>query len=229
MRSEELSAGGADAVGPHGATVVRIDVSMPLFAGMPAFPGDPEFASDPLRRLERGDPYALAGLRLGSHAGTHVDAPRHFLPDGVSVDRLDLDVLCGPAVVLHVPGTAPAVGPEHLAGLPPRTERLLLRTSNSGRWTERLEFFPDYVGLTLDGARALRARGVRLVGIDALSVESDPTDRFPVHRELLAAGVPIVEGLLLGPAPAGRYEMSCLPLRLQDGDGAPARVVLDPR
>jgi arylformamidase len=206
----------------------RIDVSMPLFAGMPAFPGDPPFVSEPLRRVERGDPYSLTLLRLGSHAGTHLDPPMHFLPGAASVDRLDLDVLNGPAFVLRVPPERAEVGPAELRGIPPGTSRLLLRTANSERWARRLEFFPDYVALTLDGARTLRERGIRLVGIDALSIESDETDAFPVHRDLLGHGVPILEGLLLAEAPAGTYTLDCLPLRLRDGDGGPARVVLRP-
>ncbi len=206
-----------------------IDVSMPIFEGMPAFPGDPGCTVEPLLRLERGDAYNLSRLSLGSHAGTHVDPPRHFLTGGATVDRLDLEGLNGPCEVLDVPADRSSIGPDELGSLPRGTRRVLLRTANSARWARGLEFFDDYVTLSLRAATALAEAGVRLVGIDALSVESDPRGRFPVHRELLGRGIPILEGLLLQDAPPGRYELSCLPLAVRGGDGGPARAVLWPR
>jgi len=199
---------------------------MPLFEGMPAFPGDPEFSTRPVRSMARGDPYGLSALSLGSHAGTHVDPPSHFVPGGPPVDQVDLGVLNGPCRVVRVPDACRAIGREEVASVPPGTTRVLFRTSNSLRWKERLVYFPDYVALNEAGARALLDRGVRLVGIDSLSVESDPTGNFPVHHCLLEGGALIVEGLLLADAPAGPYELECLPLRLRGGDGGPARVVL---
>ncbi len=204
----------------------RIDVSMPLFEGMPAFPGDPLFRSRPERRVDRGDPYNLSALALGSHAGTHVDPPSHFAAGTPGVDRLDLDVLNGRCLVLTVPDDRSVVGPPEVASVPPGTTRVLLRTGNSRRWGARLEFFEDFVGLALGGAVALRERGVRLVGIDSLSVEWDPSGRFPVHRDLLGHGVLILEGLLLAEVSPGEYRLDCLPLRIRDGDGGPARAVL---
>lgn len=199
---------------------------MPLVPGMPAFPGDPEFSVKPVRSVEGGDPYNLSAVRLGSHAGTHIDPPLHFLPGTTSVDRLELDLLNGPALVLEVPIASTAVGPEELREVPAGTERLLLHTSNSARWDRGSTFFPEYVAVTLAGAQKLRTLGVRFVGIDSLSIESDPSERFPVHRDLLGHGVPILEGLLLGSAPPGEYWLDCLPLRLKNGDGGPARAVL---
>lgn len=201
-------------------------MSMPIFPGMPSFPGDPPVSVAPVLRLARGDPYALAELRLGSHAGTHLDAPRHFREDGTPVDRIDLDRLNGPAYLLRVPDDRPAVSAREIAGVPRGTTRLLLRTANSARWARRLEFFPQFVALTPDGARSLFARGIRCVGIDALSIESELGDRFPVHRYLLGHGIPILEGLLLDRVPPGPCELYCLPLRLRDGDGAPARAAV---
>ncbi len=206
-----------------------LDISMPLLAGMPSFPGDPEFASAPVRRIARGDPYNLSQLTLGTHTGTHVDPPRHFDDRGLPTDRLDLDLLNGPCGVVRARADHGTLGPRELAGLPKGLERVLLRTSNSERWSRALEFFPEFDCLSLEGARFLRERGVRLVGIDALSVESDPSGRFPVHHELLSHGTVIVEGLLLAEAAEGRYELSCLPLRLRDGDGGPARAALRQR
>jgi arylformamidase len=206
--------------------VRRIDVSMPLFAGMPAFPGDPEFAVRPVRSIARGDPYSLSSLEFGSHAGTHVDPPSHFVPGGAPVDRLDLSVLNGPCHVVEIPDRIRTIGLAEAESVPTDTVRVLFRTSNSARWSRELAFFPDYVALNPAAAGALLDRGVRLVGIDALSIESDPSGRFPVHHRLLGGGALILEGLLLGDAPAGAYELECLPLRLREGDGGPARVLL---
>jgi len=206
--------------------VNRVDVSMPLFEGMPSFPGDPSFRTEAFLRIERGDAYNLSALGFGSHTGTHVDPPSHFVPGGPGIDRIDLGALNGPCRVVEVPNERRWIGPAEVGSIPTGTERVLFRTSNSARWAERLEFFEDYVALTTDGGDALAGRGVRLVGIDALSIESDRSGRFPVHRALLRRGVLILEGLLLADAPPGEYLLECLPLRLREGDGGPARAVL---
>jgi arylformamidase len=199
---------------------------MPIFVGMPSFPGDPAFEMQPLRRIERGDPYSLTGLSMGSHTGTHVDPPCHFVEGGPTIDTIDLGALNGPCRVVELPDETEVVGPEALDGIPPGTERVLFRTSNSDRWAERLRFFRDFVWLNVAAAVRLRERGLRLVGLDALSIENDPTGRFPVHHELLGHGVLILEGILLAEAKAGPYRLDCLPLRLRAGDGGPARALL---
>jgi arylformamidase len=215
-------------VRPRPATVMRhYDISMPIFPGMPSFPGDPEVAITSLRSVARGDVYNVSAVAMGSHTGTHLDPPSHFYAEGASVDAIDLDLLNGPCEVVDAgPGTRP-VGREIVTRLPERTERVLFRTSNSARWANSLEFFSDYVGLLADAAPALVERGVRLVGWDALSIENDPTERYPVHRALLAHGVVILEGILLAEVPPGRYRLKCLPLRLRRGDGGPARALLE--
>ena len=204
----------------------RIDISMPLFEGMPSFPNDPPFTVTPMSSRARGDAYDLSGLSLGSHAGTHVDPPVHFVPGGTTIDRLDLDVLNGPCRVVEVPASQASVGPESVLATPAGTERVLFRTANSARWARALTFFSDYVGLDRSAAQALAERGVRLVGIDSLSIENDPTEAYPVHHLLLRRGILILEGLLMADAPAGEYGLECLPLRLRDGDGGPARATL---
>jgi arylformamidase len=204
----------------------RIDISMPLYPGMPSFPGDPEFGSRPLRSLARGDPYNLSGLSFGSHAGTHVDPPSHFVPGGAPADELDLEVLNGPCRVVEVDPHARFIGAGEVARVPAGTTRVLFRTPNSARWSTRLTFFPDYVALNPAAADALVEKHVRLVGLDALSIENDPSGAFPVHHALLGRGILILEGLLLGDAPAGEYTLECLPLRLKGGDGGPARATL---
>jgi arylformamidase len=204
----------------------RVDISMPLFAGMPMFPGDPPFESRSVSSLAGGDPYDLSALSFGSHAGTHIDPPSHFLRGGVTVDRLDLDVLVGPCRVVEMGPSTTTIGAKEAGDVPRGTVRVLFRTANSTRWKRELSFFPDFVGLTVAAAEVLLERGVRLVGIDALSIENDPTETYPVHRALLGRGVVLLEGLVLADAPTGEYRLECLPLRLKDGDGGPARATL---
>jgi arylformamidase len=203
-----------------------IDISMPIAVGMPTFPGDPSVTVQPVRQIGRGDPYNLSVWTFGSHAGTHVDPPLHFVPGGTPADQLDLTVLNGPCVVVDVdPGRA-VVGPDEVARVPVGATRVLFRTANSARWGRSNAYFDEFVALTPEAAGTLLDRGVTLVGIDALSIESDPSETYPVHHALLAAGSLILEGLRLEPVPAGPYELRCLPLRLVGGDGAPCRAVL---
>ncbi len=203
-----------------------IDISMPLGPGMPAFPGDPLFSTERTHSLDRGDAYNVSRLTMGSHAGTHVDPPVHFVKGGVGIDAVPLERLNGMAQVVDVPSSVTRIEPAHLATLPAGTERVLFRTANSARWARALEFFGDYVALGDPAAAMLVSRGVRLVGIDALSIERDPDGQFPVHHRLLSSGVAILEGLLLAEAPTGPQELVCLPLRIRAGDGGPARAAL---
>ncbi len=203
-----------------------LDISTALAPSTAAFPGDPPVAVVPQRRISRGDAYNLSALTMSSHAGTHVDPPSHFLAGGAPVDRIDLGLLNGPCRVVAVGPSTRAIDASVASTVPAGTRRVLFRTSNSERWARSEAFFPDYVALTDDGARALLGLGVRLVGVDSLSVESDTTGRFPVHHTLLGAGALILEGLRLAEAPEGEFELRCLPLRVEDGDGGPARAVL---
>jgi arylformamidase len=202
------------------------DISRPLQAGGLIYPGDPEIVFRAHSSIDRGDPANVTALALGSHSGTHVDAPSHFLPGGNPVDRIPLERLIGPAAVLELPAELTTVGAADLA----RQDlgghrRVLLRTRNSAVGAEK-RFNPDYCALAPDGAEYLIERGVELVGIDALSVEPFGSADFAVHHLLLDRGVVIVEGLDLSSISAGVYQLVCLPLRLQGLDGAPARAVL---
>ncbi|MCI4325252.1 MAG: cyclase family protein [Thermoplasmata archaeon] len=203
-----------------------IDISMPVHPAMPAFPGDPPVTVEPVQRIDRGDPYNLSRWTFGSHAGTHLDPPLHFLPEGAGADAFDLTTLNGPCTVVDVPAPARSVGPAEVAQIPRGTDRVLFRTTNSARWTHATRFFPDYVAVAPEAGAPLVARGVRLVGIDSLSIEHDPAGRFPLHHELLGAGVVILEGLQLADVAPGPYELRCLPLRVVGGDGGPCRAVL---
>jgi arylformamidase len=203
-----------------------LDISMPIEEGMATFPRDPEVRLARVRRVDQGAPFNLSSISMGSHSGTHIDPPGHFIPDGTSIDEIPLEVLNGPVQVVHLPDPVRSIGSEALSKVSLDEARVLFRTSNSERWHAGSRYFEDFVGLDPSGAEWLLERGVRLVGVDALSIERDLTGGFPVHRRLLGAGTLILEGLLLGEVPRGSYELRCLPLRLRHGDGGPCRAVL---
>jgi len=196
------------------------DVSLPLSPALVAWPGDPRIECEGF-----GDEVKISRWRLGSHAGTHVDAPAHFSL-GATIDQLDPAVLIGPCRVLDLP-EVPLITAEELASYDlSGVERLLLRTRNSRHWAEDMTTFdPDFVGLDGGAAQMLLALGVKLLGVDGLSVEPEEGDGH-VHELLLRAGIIVVEGLNLSAVPAGDYGLICAPLRLEGADGAPARVFL---
>jgi len=201
------------------------DISVPLSPALPVYPGDPAIEMTPFTQLAKGDVSNISHLALCSHSGTHLDVPRHFFAQGDSLDSLDLDTLIGPVRLVTVTGQNPITA-DLLQRLDLGTaQRILFKTRNSRLWAQP-DFHPDYIALTASAAHYLVARGVKLVGIDYLSVDTYGDNDFPVHRILLGSHVLIVEGLDLRAVTAGDYELIALPLRIQDGDGAPARVIL---
>ena len=176
-----------------------IDVSLGIGPDMLTWPGDPGVQVERVKRIEAGNPANVSELRLGSHTGTHVDPPIHFVEGAAAIDALDLGMFHGPAVVADLT-SADGIGPSELDALdlPEGTERVLCKTRNSELWRQPSPSFPDdYVAVTPDGATWLVDRGIRLVGVDFLSVEKDGPPEFPVHTTLLKAGTIIVEGLNL--------------------------------
>jgi arylformamidase len=202
-----------------------LDISLPIREGMIVYEGDPGVSVGSALALERGDPANVSMLRFGSHTGTHMDAPRHFIDGAAAIDTLALDVLIGRALVAEVDAER-LIEPAHLAALPLAGHtRVLFKTRNSALW-DRPSFVREYVALSLASARVLVERGVKLVGIDYLSIEAFGAEGHPVHRTLLGAGVVILEGLDFRRVPAGVYHLHCLPLRIAGGDGSPCRAVL---
>jgi arylformamidase len=202
-----------------------IDVTVPLDANLPVYPGNTPFTLEPIKRLARGDSSNVSTLHLSAHAGTHVDAPRHFFDDGIGADLLSIDLLCGRTRVIEV-GSRRSIGPDELAAAEwSESIRVLIKTSNSRLWGSP-EFHADYTGVTEAGARFLIERGVKVLGVDYLSVEQFKEPGAPAHHVLLGGGTVIIEGLNLRDVQPGLYDMYCLPLRVVGSDGAPARVVL---
>jgi arylformamidase len=202
-----------------------LDVTVPLAAGIPTYPGNPEFELEPIKRIASGASSNVSRIVMGTHAGTHVDAPKHFFDDGAPVDTLALDLLMGRARVIDLPRRG-GITEADLAAAGLREDlRVLLKTPNSALWNGTA-FKSDYTHLTEDGARYLVEQGVKVVGIDYLSIEQFKKPGAPAHRALLSQGVVVIEGLNLSEAEPGMYELYCLPLRIAGADGAPARVVL---
>ncbi len=202
------------------------DISAPIYAGMPVYEGDPPVEISLTHSIERGDPYTVSRLRMGAHTGTHVDAASHFIEDAGGVDEIPLDILIGPARVIDFTGveaiTADTLAGANLEG----AERALFKTSNS-RFRDDESFRKDSVYLTGAAAERLVEAGVKLVGMDYLSIEKFGATPAMAHLALLGAGVVILEGIDLSKVEAGEYGLICLPLPIRGCDGSPCRAVLE--
>ena len=204
------------------------DVSLALRTGGLVYPGNPAIAITAQQAIAQGAGANVSRIDFGSHTGTHVDAPKHFFDDGAGVDALALDVLMGPCRLLAFSDAVMSIGEAELRAHDlSGVTRVLLKTRNSA-WlaSGSTEFHPDYTYVAPDGAEYLARIGVRLVGVDYLSVEQFHSGHHRTHRTLLERGIVIVEGLLLSEPPAGSYELRCLPIKLAGLDGAPCRAVL---
>jgi arylformamidase len=209
------------------------DATVPLRPELPTYPGERGARLELVKALARGDKADVRELTLGIHTGTHVDAPAHFIAGGKTVEALPLEVLVGPCRVVDVEAaphcTAAALEAAVGRDVP---ERLLLRTRNSTGpapvWASP-QFETGFAAIAHDGAQWLVERGVKLVGVDYLSIEPFEAPEPLTHRILLGAGVVAIEGLDLRAVPAGAYRLHCLPIPLVGAEGAPARVLLETR
>jgi arylformamidase len=204
------------------------DVTLTISPDLPVWPGDPPIFAERVAKIEDGSVANVTRLGMSAHTGTHVDAPYHFLRKGETVEKLPLKMLTGRAFVVEVPAKTDLITRAIVenADIPPRTRRVLFKTRNSALWKKgHRDFNTNYVALAPDAAETLVQRGVKLVGVDYLSV-APFEDVVPTHHILLKAGVIIVEGLNLADVPSGRYNLYCLPLKIKGADGAPARAML---
>ena len=202
------------------------DISVPIRSGGLVYPGNPEIDIALQQAVAKGAGANVSTIRFGSHTGTHADAARHFFDDGQTVDKIPLERLIGPALLLSFPDDVRSVGAAELRVHDIKGQtRILLRTRNSAFLSQK-EFVKDYTYLAPDGAQYLVDQGVELVGIDYLSIEQFHSGHHLTHRTLLERSVVIVEGLDLSVPPPGEYQFICLPLRIEGCDGAPARAVL---
>jgi len=203
------------------------DLSLTITPHIPTWPGNPKVELVRALDMARGDAATVSKLSLGVHTGTHLDAPVHFVPGGRAVEALDLNVLVGTALVVEAMH-AEVIDAALLDSLnvPPGTVRLLVHTRNSDLWARgETRFHEDFVAVNASGAHWLVERGVRLIGVDYLSV-APFSDGFTSHDILLRAGVIPVEGLNLSGIAPGEYQLVCLPVKLGGSDGAPCRAIL---
>lgn len=203
------------------------DVSVPIQNGMPVWPSDPPVKLTAKAHISRDKSHTVrvTAIEMGSHTGTHVDAPAHFVEGGKTLSEIPLDVFVGPATVFEIPGVR-SIERRNLESLDwSGVERVLFKTDNSSHWNDG-RFFEEFVYLEPEAGEFLVSRGLRLVGIDYLSIDRFRSEKHPTHFALLPHDVILLEGLNLSGILPGPYHMVALPLNLQHADGAPTRVIL---
>src|SRR5262245_64989001 len=200
------------------------DISLTLSANSVRWVTAQPFELIERKRMVRGDSNNSSSMHTSAHAGTHVDAPFHFMPEGHTIESLPLELFIGPARVCAVETTGQITASD-IAGLNLDGEqRVLVKTRNS-TLLHKPDYDPTFVAFSVDGARALVALGVQLVGLDYLSV-AQADEPVPVHRAFLDHGIVLLEGVDLSDVPPGRYELICPPVKLAGSDGAPCRAIL---
>ena len=204
-----------------------IDVSLTLKSDMVHWPGDPPVSIERVRDMAKGDTVNLSKITMGVHSGTHVDAPVHFIKGGKGVHQILLDSLIGPARIIKISAQDTIKEKELSKQGIKQGQRILLRTRNSiNKILHEDTFTEDFVYLEEDAAEFLVSLGIKALGVDYLSVGGYKKNGPTIHRLLLGAGIPVIEGLDLTGALPGNYYMICLPMKILDSDGAPARVLL---
>lgn len=204
------------------------DVSLTIRSGMSVWPGDTTVELYRKEKIEEGGMCNNSNISMGVHTGTHVDSPYHFINDGFKVDQIPLDTIVGPVVVAEVPDSVDLIDAKAVKSLSLTNgvKRVLFKTRNSKIWSSSHEVFhEDFVGVSADGAQVLVDLGIKLVGIDYLSMAPFTASK-PTHDIMLGAGMVLIEGLDLSKVAPGMYTLMCLPLKLKDTDGSPARVIL---
>lgn len=213
-----------------------IDITIPMGKDIPVLPAGISDSPVLPPRVERffdvdkGDKVTMSRIEINSHDGTHIDAPLHFFHGGGTIDEMPLDTTVGPARVIEINDTE-SIKPEELEpyNIQPG-ERILFKTKNSPRVYETREFHGDYVYLSTEAARLLAEKKVRVVGLDYLTIGrfKPPENVKDTHEALLGNGIYVIEGINLSGVKPGKYELICLPLRLEKGDAGPARAILRP-
>jgi len=206
-----------------------IDVSVSLHSGMAHWPDNPAVSITRMLDMDRGDVCNVSKISMGSHTGTHMDAPIHFVRDGKGLDEMPLDATIGPARIIEIHDTESIKPAELQSHAIQRGERILFKTRNSNRCWNTDDFIEDFVFISQEAARYLASLAVQTVGVDYLSVGGFKKDGPETHRALLEGGIWIIEGLDLSQVSAGSYDLLCLPVKIAHSDGAPARAILRKR
>lgn len=203
-----------------------IDISVTIKPGMVHWPDNPEIKVDKMLDMERGDVCNVSVLSLGSHTGTHMDAPLHFIRNGKSLDKMPLDATIGPCRVIEINDKVAVTVEEIQSARIKPGERILFKTRNSKKSWKTDNFDEDFIYISKEAAAVLAKAKVQTVGIDYLSVGGFKKDGIETHHALLGAGIWVIEGLNLAKITPGKYELCCLPLKVLNSDGAPARALL---
>ena len=202
-----------------------IDVSVIFEEDMPIYPGDTPVTFSTVTKMSDGEGCNMSDMSFGLHTGTHIDPPLHFIDKGDSIDKIYLDRLIGQGRVIDCTGIPYITANDLNGSVINRGELVLLKTDNSKLWHHKT-FHKDFVHLELSGAQYLADCGIKAVGIDYISIEKFGVPDFIVHKALFNAGIIVIEGLNLEHVEPGEYTVLCMPLKIKDGDGAPARVAL---
>lgn len=203
-----------------------LDVSVEIYDGMAHWPTNPSVKITRIRDAEKGDSHTVSRMEMGSHTGTHIDAPLHFIRGAIGVDKMPADLMLGKARVVEIKDKESIKVSELEKHEIKRGEKLFFKTANSPAVWRGSDFKEEFVYITDEAGEYLASKEVKLIGVDYLSVGSYKKGGRALHRLLLKAGIWIVEGLNLAEVPEGACEYICLPLKIKNGDGAPARVLL---
>lgn len=216
--SDEVSSFSEKAVG-------FLDLSAKITEAITVYPGDPSYRMEKVVCLETGSPFNLCHMHLCNHVGTHIDFPAHVLSDGKTSSDYPIDHLIGSGLIIKVPDSSRSITRDFVAQQTIlRSDIVFFKTSNS-KISKQTRFTEEYVYVEPDAAEELLRKGVRIVGVDYISVDRYDAEDLPVHKTLLSNEVLIVEGLELENVPIGRCEIFIMPLNIPDMDGLPARVV----
>ena len=202
------------------------DITVPISSELAVYQGDPPVKIEPLSSIADDDPYNINKLEISTHTGTHVDAPNHYFKSGKTVDQIPLDTLIGTTRVILIRGhrviTRELLEKENLDGV----TRLLIKTDHSYLLDRYSKFRSNFCHLDVDACGYLVSKGIKIVGIDTFSIEQFESQNHMCHKVLLGAGVVIIEMVDLKAVEPGDYVMTCLPLKVEKGDGAPSRIIL---
>ena len=202
------------------------DLTVAITPAIPVFPGDPPFAMSPIKTLGAGCCFNLRHMHMTNHIGTHIDFPSHVIQGGKTSSDYPIEALQGPGLIAELPQDAPCVTWEFVETLPiQENDFVFFKTSNSTFW-EHNTLSENFVYIDPEAANLLVTKKVKIVGIDYLSVDKYEAGHLPVHHILLSNDILIVEGLDLHEVPAGRGEITIMPLKVADMDGLPARVTM---
>jgi arylformamidase len=207
------------------------DISVPIYPGMPVWPGDPKVTIRQVSSIGKGDEANVSQMRMSVHTGTHIDAPKHFIEDGKTLDQIPLEKLTGGVLVMDMGEDVKEITADSIKSNPQfnellNTSKIIFKTSNSRLWETYPEtFYEDYVGVTASAAQFLAGKSLDLIGVDYLSIAPFTETDLP-HQILLEKEIILLEAVNLSGVPAGTYTLFCLPLNIVGCEGAPARVIL---